>query len=376
MPEIRVRHASGSCPVFVCADDTDRLRVRLKRALGKHRLFAFYDAQFYALHGRRLRSNLKLPAGRIAEMVIPVGEKSKSLRTLKSVYDFLLTEEISRTDLILACGGGVTTDLVGYAAATMLRGIPWVAVPTTLLGMVDAAIGGKTGINHDLGKNLVGAFWQPHFVHADIRFLQTLPLRHMVAGLGEVLKCSGLAGTGQVRLLTDFLAGRDLYNERPLKNLIRMSAGLKAEIVSHDERETGMRVFLNYGHTIGHAIEQSLRFARLLHGEAVILGILGALELADLLRVTTGPAIDEYRHLVLDFVGLVPRRKLTREKIIAAMTLDKKRSGTDLNYVLLKRPGKPQIVAGIPRRTVARAIERMLTLYEKHGGRGACRSGC
>jgi len=167
--------------------DLPRLVHRQARRGG--RVFVIFDAQVCALYGPELVARLADSGGSIHQMVLPSGERFKTLSVAAAVYDFLLRRRVARDDFLLAVGGGVTTDLAGYTAATILRGIPWGAVPTTLLGMVDAAIGGKTGVNHPLGKNLIGAFWQPRFVLCDVGFLPTLPDRELVAGLGEV--CAG-----------------------------------------------------------------------------------------------------------------------------------------------------------------------------------------
>jgi len=308
-------------------------------------------------------------------MVIPPGEKSKSAATLGRIHDFLIEEKISRSDMIIACGGGVTTDLVGYAAATILRGVRWGVVPTTLLGMVDAAIGGKTAINHRRGKNLIGAFWQPIFVHCDIGLLHTLPVRQMIAGLGETVKYGGLIGSGMTELLAGYLGRGKLYHQRDLIALVKLSAGYKADIVSRDERESGVRMYLNYGHTVGHAIEKAIGYGRLLHGEAVILGILAALEFGELCGIRRTRALVEYREIVTHLLTLVPHRRISLADVFDAMALDKKRRGADLRYVLLSRPGKPFVVEAVERRLIKKALQRMLAFYESHGGTNAYHPG-
>ena len=273
MATIRARTKGHSYPILVGQGLADRFGLLVRDEVGQGRLFIFYDAQFYALYGHGLKRSLKVPSRRTEEFVVPPGERAKSQRVLSGVYDFLLQHKVTRDDLLLACGGGVTTDLVGYAAATVMRGIRWAAVPTTLLGMVDAAVGGKTGINHDLGKNLIGAFWQPTLVCCDVRFLATLPPRQMVAGVGEILKYGGLTGGKMMSALKTYAASDDLYSMRMLRELVRLSTAFKATVVARDERDVGRRMILNYGHTIGHSIESAIGFGRLLHGEAVILGI-------------------------------------------------------------------------------------------------------
>ncbi|MCP4684393.1 MAG: 3-dehydroquinate synthase [bacterium] len=370
MGGIEVLASGGSYPVEIGAGSSARLDSMTRRAAGRNKLFLFYDANFFALHGRQLRKAIHIESRRVREMVIPAGEKSKSLTTLASIYDFLLDHGIARSDFILACGGGVTTDLVGYAAATTLRGIPWGAAPTTLLGMVDASLGGKTGINHDRGKNLIGAFWAPKFVCADVNYLATLESRHMVAGLGEILKCAGLAGSKHVAALERFLDQDNLYYLRALTPLIRRSAQLKTHIVSRDEREHGPRMCMNLGHTFGHGIEKALGFGRLLHGEAVILGLWAALTLGEA-EGFGSKGLMRYRDLVERHIRLLPRRKLDAEQIFRALSLDKKRGADGLRFVLLERLGKPIIYDNVERRSIKAALKSMIKIYRALGGKNA-----
>jgi 3-dehydroquinate synthase len=342
----------------------------LKKQVGAGRLFVFYDANFYALHGLKLRKSIKLSAGRIFEMVVPSGEKMKSRRTVARLQDYLLGEKISRDDFVLACGGGVTSDLVGFVAASTLRGIRWGVVSTTLLGMVDAAIGGKTGINHLTGKNLIGAFWQPSFVALDIAYLATLPRRQVIAGLGEVLKTAGLDSEQQVRRLGKYLSAGDLFDQKSLSRMVSSCAGYKAKVVEQDERESGRRMVLNFGHTFGHGIEKALGFGRLLHGEAVILGIDAALNLGERLGHTS-PALRVYRELVTSLLPFLPKRKIDPDEVLIAMALDKKRSATDQRYVLLKQVGQPLIGSKIPGRLVRASLLETLEKYQRCGGQRA-----
>lgn len=370
MPEIKVKSERGEYPVMIGRAVSRQMSNLARKACGTNKLFVIYDATVYALHGKTIRKALKAASASGYEMVLPSGEKYKTSATLASIYDFLLDQKIARSDLLLAVGGGVTTDLVGYAAATTLRGVRWGAVPTTLLGMVDAAIGGKTGINHSRGKNLIGAFWPPLFVASDVNLLATLEPRHMVAGMGEIIKCAGLSGLKATRLVQAFLSAGDLYDLTHLTPLIRQSAELKARIVSRDERESGSRLVLNFGHTFAHAIELSLGFGRLLHGEAVILGLHAARSLGALCGPES-PGLSAFGGLINQSMRLIPRRKLHSGRILQAMGLDKKRSSRGLRFVLLERPGKPIIYDNVDPRWVKTAVESMLEAYGTLGGKDA-----
>ena len=371
MPGLRVSVASGSYPIIVVSKKPEQLRKLLANACASDRLFVFYDAQFYALHAGLLRKSLRTPGRKLIEMVLPPGEKMKSRATLEKVYSFLLSEKISRDDFILAVGGGVTSDLIGYAAATTLRGIRWGVIPTTLLGMVDAAIGGKTGINHKFGKNLIGAFWHPRFVFVDTWWTNTLDARQMVAGMGEVVKYSGLVGDPIMELMDRWLNSPTGRTHTALAKLVRQSVACKADIVTRDERERNIRMFLNLGHTIGHAIEKSAGYGRLLHGEAVILGLWAAVDLSCTLKHSRLRLLDQYRNSIESLVPKLPRINLLADQIADAMRIDKKRQSGRIRFVLLERPGKPFIADNVPGRTIRAVIERTLTMYNRLGGTDA-----
>ena len=367
MTTLRVKSAHGAYPVLIGCGALNQLSTQIAKTLDGGRLFVIYDANLFALHGARFRPALKHWKYR-AELVIPSGERHKNAATLKGVYDFLLEQKVARDDLILACGGGVTSDLVGYAAATVLRGVRWGVVSTTLIGMADASIGGKTGINHRLGKNLVGAFWAPSFVVSAPEFLNTLPRRHLVAGLGEIIKCAGLSGTKEIARCERFLERGD-WSPKVWEPLIQQAAAYKVAIVAADEHETGRRVLLNYGHTFAHAIEAATGFGKLLHGEAVLLGVLAALKLGGKLGLD-GQGLRKYAALAERAVGWAPRRKLNADRILQAMAVDKKRQTADLKHVLLAAPGKPVVRGHIPPHRVREALMEMLRYYEAHGGKG------
>lgn len=365
MAQIDLKLKLISCSIVVVKNNISQLIKLLKKELKKNKLFVFYDANFYALHGKKLSEELSAHFQHHA-IVLPSGEKAKSEKELSKIYSFLLSESIARSDFILAVGGGVTTDLVGYAAATTLRGIKWAAVPTTLLGMVDAAIGGKTGLNHKAGKNLIGAFWQPSFVFANTSYLQTLPPRQIIAGFGEIVKYAGLIGGEMFDVSKKYLYKNDFYNETMLYKLVLLSAAYKAKIVKADERESGKRMLLNFGHTVGHGIEKSLGFGKLLHGEAVILGLLAALFLSIKTGETSSMKLGKYREMLLEAMSYLPLKGLNVENIISAMQSDKKRIDSKQKFILLNTIGKPIITERVTHTELVDSIEQMIQLY-KHG---------
>ncbi len=276
---------------------------------------------------------------------IGVGEPHKSLATIAELSSGFAAAGVTRRDVIVAIGGGMVTDVGGFAAASWHRGTPVVHVPTTLLGMVDAAIGGKTGVNIPEGKNLVGAFWQPVGVICDLDALDTLPEREWRCGLGEMAKYH-------------FLTGDDLL-AMPLDERIARCIEIKAEIVASDEREGGRRALLNYGHTLGHALEIATDHD-LAHGEAVAVGLLFAAELAaELGRIERG-RIDDHRHVVSDAYGLEHRAPegLDAEQLIELIGRDKK--ALDGLTFILDGPAGPEVVAGVPEAAVRSTLARFL----------------
>jgi 3-dehydroquinate synthase len=343
-----------------------RLPAKLKKLVKGGRLFVIFDAQVFALHGRSLERVLAKITG-LSTFVIPPGERSKSQTQLNRLRDYLLSENISRTDLMVAVGGGVTSDLVGYAAATTLRGIDWIVVPTTLLGMVDAATGGKTGINHSRGKNLIGAFWQPKLVWCDTRYLMTLPARELVSGLGEVLKYAGLMGEPMIEKLEDFMHRDGTYDGSAIAGLIESCVRYKAAVVAADELDTGKRMVLNFGHTFGHAIETGAIHGRLRHGEALIVGLKAALRLSDIYSPNGKSARAAYSELVEHCLRLVPRRKINFDQLNRALDLDKKRGASGLNFILLQKPGRPIIIKDVKLRDVKASLRHALKDFNVTG---------
>lgn len=228
-----------------------------------------------------LKDSLTIEGFTVSSVVIPEGEESKNIETLKYIYDSLISANLDRGSVLVALGGGVIGDITGFAAATYLRGISYVQVPTTLLAQVDSSVGGKTGINHEKGKNLIGAFYQPRFVIIDVRTLDTLPEREFISGLAEVVKY----GIIYDRDLFEFILGNAdklLARDKDcLMSIVTRSCEIKASIVTRDERESGLRAILNFGHTLGHAIESLTEYKTYLHGEAVSIGMVQAARISE-----------------------------------------------------------------------------------------------
>src|SRR5690606_15559793 len=287
--------------------------------------------------------------------VLPPGEATKSAAHLGALYDWALGLGISRETPVLALGGGVVGDLAGFAAATLLRGLPLAHLPTSLVAQADSAIGGKTSINHDAGKNLIGAFHQPRLVLADPAALRTLPAREFTSGLAEVVKAALVADAG----FAGWLAGRwDAVLARDpatLAPLVYHAAAVKAAIVSEDEHEAGRRAILNFGHTFGHAIERVAGYGTFTHGEAVALGMHAALALSRTLRPDAD--LDAAEALVARLPVPPGLHALATDDLLAAMATDKKRTVEGLRFIVLDAVGQARVVEGVTREAVAAAWE-------------------
>jgi 3-dehydroquinate synthase len=278
-------------------------------------------------------------------IVIPDGEEYKSLQWASHLYDRLLEMRYDRKCSLVALGGGVIGDLTGFVAATYMRGIPFVQVPTTLLSQVDSSVGGKTGVNHPLGKNMIGAFYQPVHVCADVTTLGTLPSEEFVSGMAEVVKYGVIYDAEFFRFVED---NRDtILRKEPavLAHVIRRSCEIKADVVAADERESGLRAILNYGHTIGHAIEMLTNYTGYRHGEAVSIGMVVAARLAHKSGLC-GREVEARVEALLGSLGLpVKLPELGPESIMSVLSLDKKAEAGRVKFVLPKRIGEVVITA-------------------------------
>lgn len=272
---------------------------------------------------------------------IPDGEQHKTLATLASIYDRVLERSGERSSPIVALGGGVVGDVAGFAAATLLRGVPYVQVPTTLLAQVDSSVGGKTAVNHAAGKNLIGSFYQPRLVVIDIDTLTTLPRRELVAGLAEVIKYGVIVDRELFDLVDSGMEDLLRLKGDLLAHVIRRCCEIKATVVSADERENNLRAILNFGHTVGHAIEAVTEYRRFLHGEAVAMGMVAAAKLSERLGFCrTGVAARIAT--VVERSGLragLPS-PLDPHRLVAAITHDKKASGGKVKFVCIEEIGK------------------------------------
>jgi len=322
------------------------------------------DAKVGPLFARKALTSLKRAGFEPVLITVPSGETAKSLVNVQRCYDQLAAQRLERKSFIVALGGGVVGDLAGFVAATYLRGIPFVQVPTTLLSQVDSSVGGKTGVNLKAGKNLVGAFYQPRLVLCDLDTLKTLPPREFRAGLAEVIKYGIIYDAPLFARLERELP--KLLRKQPsvLGPVIARCCAIKADVVGQDETESGLRAILNFGHTIGHALEAISSYGKYLHGEAISIGQVAAAQLS--VKLLGLPADHAARITALfQRAGLPISVKLTaaqRRALFAAMRLDKKVSGGEVKFVLAERLGKVRWHQRVPEAV----IQKILTT-DRHG---------
>ncbi len=296
------------------------------------------------LYAKQLRSALVTRYSQVHVLELPDGEVHKHWETLQTIFDALLKNGADRKTVLFALGGGVVGDMTGFAAASFMRGVPFVQVPTTLLSQVDSSVGGKTGINHPLGKNMIGAFYQPQLVVCDLDSLDTLPVRELSAGLAEVIKYGPIADMdfmGWLEANVDALMARD---KKALAHAVRRSCEIKADVVSKDEKEADLRAILNFGHTFGHAIEAGMGYGVWLHGEGVAAGMVMAAELSQRLGLVDAAFVKRLRTLIeragLPVRGAVLDVQDNAGRYLELMRLDKKSQAGSIRFVLIDGPGK------------------------------------
>ncbi|MBA3771154.1 MAG: 3-dehydroquinate synthase [Ramlibacter sp.] len=310
-------------------------------------------APFYAA---RLERAISAHHETVHVLALPDGEEHKTWQTLNLIFDALLQKACDRKTILYALGGGVVGDMAGFAAASYMRGVPFVQVPTTLLAQVDSSVGGKTAINHPLGKNMIGAFYQPRLVVCDLETLSTLPAREFSAGLAEVIKYGPIADMEFLAWIESNIEGLMARDPALLAHAVRRSCEIKAWVVTHDERESGLRAILNFGHTFGHAIEAGLGYGQWLHGEAVGCGMVMALDLSRRLGLVDEAFVRRVRVLLERARLPVVGPPLGTGRYLELMQVDKKAEAGRIKFVVVNKPGSA-VVRTAPEATVCEVIE-------------------
>ena len=312
------------------------------------------------LYAQRLQAALVGRFRTVHTVELPDGEAFKSWETLNRIFDALLANSCDRKTVLFALGGGVVGDMTGFAAASYMRGVPFVQVPTTLLAQVDSSVGGKTAINHPLGKNMIGAFYQPLRVICDLDTLKTLPPRELSAGLAEVIKYGPIADMAFFEWIESHLDDLMAQNPAAMAYAVKRSCEIKAWVVGQDERETGLRAILNFGHTFGHAIEAGMGYGQWLHGEAVGCGLVMAARLSEALGLVDSAFVERLTTLVrragLPVVAPVLDAQDNVGRYLGLMRVDKKAEAGEIKFVLIDGPGLAT-VRGAPDALVAQVID-------------------
>jgi 3-dehydroquinate synthase len=338
MMPLNVNAGGHKYPVYIARASPPALGRRIAETLPGSRAFVVSDDTVWRLYGEAVGKSLDAAGVRYLAEAVPAGEPSKSLETLSRLYSQMARAGFSRSDAVVAVGGGVVGDLAGMAAATFLRGMRFVQAPTSLLAQVDSSIGGKVAVDIPEGKNLVGAFHQPDLVLVDPDTLATLPDREFACGMAEVIKHAAIADAGLFAELEKH-AGRQALQKR-LPSVIRRNLAIKRAVVRRDERDAGPRMVLNFGHTLGHALEKQAGFTGITHGEAVAMGMCRITRVSEALGMTASGAAERLSKLCAAFGLPVEPPDGYREGILETMARDKKVRGGTVTLVLLKEIGR------------------------------------
>ncbi len=343
------------------------LAPRIERVLGRlpRRVFVVTSPEIWALWSKRFLGSFEEPP---VTLFLAAGEQHKTIKSVDRLLREMVREGGDRGSLLIAFGGGIVGDVGGFVAATFMRGIPYVQVPTTFLAQVDSSVGGKVGVNLPEGKNLVGNFLQPRAVFADIAVLGTLPGRELRAGLMESVKAGIIRDRPLLKFMEEHAEEILAREPKALERVIAASIRMKAEVVRRDEREGGLRMILNFGHTVGHALEQATRYKAMLHGEAVAWGMVAALAVARRRGTITGAQMERMEKLIYRY-GPLPKLKVNAARIMAATGRDKKNVGGVRRFVLPVGIGDAGVVEDVSAQELEAAVKYMLVRARTEGQR-------
>jgi 3-dehydroquinate synthase len=355
---IRVETASAKYDVTVGSGLLETLAPRIERAVGRlpRRVFVITSPEIWALWSEHFLQSFAEPP---LTLFLPAGEQHKTVKSVERLTREMIRAGGDRGSLLIAFGGGIVGDVGGFVAAVFMRGIPYVQVPTTFLAQVDSSVGGKVGVNLPEGKNLVGNFLQPRAVFADIGVLGTLPDRELRAGLMESVKAGIIRDRSLFRYMEEHAGDVLRREEKALEKVIAASVRMKADVVRRDERESGLRMILNFGHTVGHALEQATRYKAMLHGEAVGWGMVAALYLARKRGTITQGQMERMEKLIYRY-GSLPRLTVHARNVIAATASDKKNVGGVRRFVLPVGVGDAGVVEDATPAELEAAVKYML----------------
>ena len=346
MKTLEVDLGNRSYPIYIGADLIDRPEL-FKACEKSSSIYIVTNTTVAPLYAERLTKTLGTFGKTVRTIVLPDGESYKDWKNLQLIFDDLLKFGADRQTMLVALGGGVIGDMTGFAAASFMRGVRFIQVPTTLLAQVDSSVGGKTGINHPLGKNMIGAFHQPVAVIADLNTLKTLPARELSAGLAEVVKHGAIADAQFLDWIEANAKPLLACDTDAMSHAVLRSCEIKSAVVSADEREGGIRATLNFGHTFGHAIEAGMGYGEWLHGEAVGCGMVLGADLSCRLNYITRAEADRLKKIIQSMNLPIAPPKFGGKRYLELMQVDKKTESGQIRYVVLEKIGKAQI-QGVP----------------------------
>lgn len=359
MNEITLNLGERSYTIYIDYSHLSRLPELMRDVIHFERVLVVTNTTVGELYGEQLLDVLNAGGYTPEILTLPDGERYKDIGTLQKIYDFLIENNFPRQSTIIALGGGVIGDIAGFAAATYMRGINFIQVPTSLLAMVDASVGGKVAVNHPLEKNLIGAFYQPKLVFINLEFLKTLPEEEFRCGYAEVIKYGVIRDGKFFEFLEDNTHNIFSLDKDALLKVVTTSCKIKADIVQQDEREAGIRAILNFGHTIGHAIESLTRYSVYKHGEAVAIGMIAAARISARLEMMDTAEVERIWELIRK-AGLPYRFKnIEPEDIVERIKKDKKVLGHKVRYILPRRIGLVEIVSDVSPQLVIDVLEDM-----------------
>lgn len=360
MRTVKVNLGDKSYDIVIGHDLKQQIMDFIRRCKFSRKALLITDTNIAPLYGEKVQTVLN-EAGLDAKIaVIDAGEQSKSLACAETLYTQAIEHGLDRKSPVIALGGGVVGDLAGFIAATFMRGVPFIQMPTSLLAQVDSSVGGKVAVNHALGKNLIGAFYQPKAVFMDLDMMKSLPQREIATGLGEVVKYGYIYDRDFYEYL---LAHKDEIlnlNSNAVSHIIARSCEIKADVVSQDEKESGLRAILNFGHTLAHAIEKETQYKKYNHGEAVAIGMVGAAKISAKLGMIDEKIVDDMEKLLAMFNLPQKAENCRAENIYADIFHDKKTVNGTVNWVLLQDIGKVCISKDVPEKIVKEAIAEIL----------------
>ena len=358
--EIRVSLGERSYPIYVGLGMSTLLGTTLKQHNLAERVAIITDTNVARHHLKLIQKHLTHVGLDVSSIVVPHGERQKSLSRANAIFTELLRQKVGRKSTILALGGGVIGDLAGFVAATYHRGVGLIQVPTTLLSQVDSSVGGKVAVNHPLGKNMIGAFYQPAFVWTDMEMLKTLPAREIVCGLGEIVKYGVIRDAELFAFLEKNVEGVLKLEGEAVAYVQQRCCTIKAAITSEDEKETGVRMILNFGHTVGHALEAAGNYRLLKHGEAVLLGMIAESYIATKLGMIPEDTYQRIINLIKRISLRVRYDTLRPSAVLKAMTYDKKTVSGKKRFMLPTRIGEVKAVENIDTELIEESVHLIL----------------